>query len=703
MEARQFDRLSARATGELHAYGMRITCRDSNMTEESPRKRARLCEDEVDSLCKPDLQEHIKKQDEYIAELEARLEMSAASTSNNGDGEDKLRHLKAARREQLLVMRLTTKEQELHELANQLADKNQNASTAQLRAATVDPALNLLIQRLKKELEDKTTNLQQAHEDMAAWKFTPDSQTGKRLMARCRTLIQENQELGKQVSQGKVAQVEAELALQKEINEELKNSQDEMYEMVIQLNDEGEGMQSTIVALQQELKEKKLEIARLTYAAESAGILLTPDSVADMKHEPQLEDNEEQNMQPVSPTNMQESTEGKHVEPCKELVDYEEEKKEVEEVMMEEKKEEESFDKQIPDVRTTEYIDEETPMEVMSPHDQGPVENKSLSVEPWCNPSHFVESPASPVEEDRRSAADEPVIGDADFRTEAPSQETCEPPNPAAEGEEIPKFQGGNSEAPDSNGQLLIGDSPSEQEQVESTDFRDLVKEEEAQVRTPVEESSQGSLQSEDAPEIDAVSSRTGGGSGTLTPEFSTNGDDSHSEPLLFIPQNNGKRSDHGRLGESENCDYDDDKESNTLGRDHSTFGAAIEGEFSSSLDDESDKQSEITDKQSDISDKQSDVTDKQSDITDKQSDETTIDNNNGLSNPGDGIDSNLSSPQEEQNCVSDGEFVRTTDNVINKSINSVSYSNSPDERTDLEQCEEIPSATNSNPEEISV
>ena len=45
-------------------------------------------------------------------------------------------------------------------------------------------------------------------------------------MARCRTLFQENQELGKQVSQGKVAQLEAEIAVQKEVNEELKNSQD---------------------------------------------------------------------------------------------------------------------------------------------------------------------------------------------------------------------------------------------------------------------------------------------------------------------------------------------------------------------------------------------------------------------------------------------------------------------------------------------
>lgn len=696
------------------------------MTEESPRKRARLCEDEVDSLCKPDLQEHIKKQEDYIAELEARLEMSAASTSNNGDGEDKVRHLKAARREQLLVMRLTTKEQELHELATQLADKTQNASTAQLRSATVDPALNLLIQRLKKELEDKTTTLQQALEDMAAWKFTHDSQTGKRLMARCRTLFQENQELGKQVSQGKVAQVEAELALQKEINEELKTSQDEMYEMVIQLNDEGEGMQSTILALQQELKDKQMELARLTYAAESAGIVLTPVSSADMKHDQHNQDNREQNMQPESPPNMQpgsppnmqDNEVGKHVEPCKELVEHEEEKKEEEEEEMEGEmdEEEEAVEKQIPDVRTTEYIDDdETPMDVMSPHDPGLTENKSLSVEPWCNPSHFVESPASPVEEEHLRTAEEPIMGDGEFRTEAPSsKETCKLPN-AVDDREIPQFQGGNSpETTDSDGQLLIEDYSTEQDQERTTDYRDVEKDEEPQVRTPLEDSSyQGSLPSEEAPEVDAVSSRTGEeGSGILTPDFSTNGDENHSEPILTIPQNNGKESDNGRLvGNNENCDDDDDvNELNTLVRDSSTFGAVNEGEIGSSLDDESDRQSDITDKQSDITDKQSDITDKPSDIqTVRQSEETTIDNNNGLSNPGDdGIDSNMSSPQSDHNCASDGgEVVRTDNVIINKSLNSNSYtSNSPDERTESAQCEETPAAaaTNStNPEEISV
>merc|ERR1712048_32922 len=100
--------------------------------------------------------------------------------------------------------------------------------------------------------------------DLSAWKFTPDSVTGKKLMSKCRLLIQENQDLGKQLSQGRIAQLEAELALQKKYSEELKESQDELNEFVIQLDEEVEGMQSTICVLQQQLKDSKAEIDKLT-------------------------------------------------------------------------------------------------------------------------------------------------------------------------------------------------------------------------------------------------------------------------------------------------------------------------------------------------------------------------------------------------------------------------------------------------------
>ena len=45
-------------------------------------------------------------------------------------------------------------------------------------------------------------------------------------MAKCRSLLQENQELGRQISQGRVAQLEAEVALHKKCNLEIKAAQD---------------------------------------------------------------------------------------------------------------------------------------------------------------------------------------------------------------------------------------------------------------------------------------------------------------------------------------------------------------------------------------------------------------------------------------------------------------------------------------------
>ena len=50
-------------------------------------------------------------------------------------------------------------------------------------------------------------------------------------MSKCRALIHENQELGKQLSQGRIAQLEAEIALQKKYSMELKGLQDGICEL----------------------------------------------------------------------------------------------------------------------------------------------------------------------------------------------------------------------------------------------------------------------------------------------------------------------------------------------------------------------------------------------------------------------------------------------------------------------------------------
>ncbi|GFY57553.1 pre-mRNA-splicing regulator female-lethal(2)D [Trichonephila inaurata madagascariensis] len=89
------------------------------------------------------------------------------------------------------------------------------------------------------------------------------SNTGKRLMAKCRLLYQENEELGKIISSGRMAKLEGDLALQKSFSEEMKKSQSELDEFLLELDEDVEGMQSTIYYLQQQLREAKEQINQL--------------------------------------------------------------------------------------------------------------------------------------------------------------------------------------------------------------------------------------------------------------------------------------------------------------------------------------------------------------------------------------------------------------------------------------------------------
>jgi len=110
---------------------------------------------------------------------------------------------------------------------------------------------------LKKVAEDKQNEL-------SAWKFTADSATGKRLMAKCRQLYQENEDLGKMIASGRLAKLEGELALQKNLSDQMKQNQLEMDDFIAEMDEDVEGMQSTILYLQQQLREAKDKIAQLS-------------------------------------------------------------------------------------------------------------------------------------------------------------------------------------------------------------------------------------------------------------------------------------------------------------------------------------------------------------------------------------------------------------------------------------------------------
>ncbi|XP_064627980.1 pre-mRNA-splicing regulator WTAP-like [Lineus longissimus] len=233
-----------------------------------PAKRLKLSAQQLETLTREELIQRCRDQDAFLESMESKFDGTLVIELNHlKESEEKLKqqHMDVIRRESVLAMRLTTKEQEMQEYLNQIQElkQAQTNSTAQLRSMLLDPAVNIMFQRMCKELEDKKQKLEQTQNDLSAWKFTPDSQTGKRLMAKCRMLLQENDELGKVTSSGRMAKLEGDIALEKTLVQEMKKGQAEMDEFLGELDEDVEGMQSTIYILQQQLKEAREEVSRL--------------------------------------------------------------------------------------------------------------------------------------------------------------------------------------------------------------------------------------------------------------------------------------------------------------------------------------------------------------------------------------------------------------------------------------------------------
>ncbi|XP_017892640.1 pre-mRNA-splicing regulator female-lethal(2)D isoform X2 [Ceratina calcarata] len=190
---------------------------------------------------------------------------SELSSLRESESKYRQQHAEASHREKILVRRLASKEQELQEYINQIAEmKAAHApSAAALRSALLDPAVNILIQKLRQELVTTKAKLEDTQNELSAWKFTPDSNTGKRLMAKCRLLYQENEDLGRMIASGRIAKLEGDLALQRSFSEEMKKSQSELDEFLQDLDEDVEGMQSTIYFLQQELRKARESVTLL--------------------------------------------------------------------------------------------------------------------------------------------------------------------------------------------------------------------------------------------------------------------------------------------------------------------------------------------------------------------------------------------------------------------------------------------------------
>uniref|UniRef100_A0A6G1SC79 Pre-mRNA-splicing regulator WTAP n=1 Tax=Aceria tosichella TaxID=561515 RepID=A0A6G1SC79_9ACAR len=223
-------------------------------------RRVHLTRDHLADLDKEQLATKWVQQEAYINQLENAVE-ELSKQADSLQHELQSNETKYKKRLHNICMKLTLRDRKINQLQEKLdlITQNQLPTPYQLESTLIDPALNMMFEKMKSEMEAAKVKVEEMQNELSAWKFTPDSTTGKRLMAKCRLLHNENEELGKEMSTGWVAQLTGNLALQKKFSEEMKKSQSELDEFLLELEEEVEGMQNTIYYLQQRLRELKEE------------------------------------------------------------------------------------------------------------------------------------------------------------------------------------------------------------------------------------------------------------------------------------------------------------------------------------------------------------------------------------------------------------------------------------------------------------
>ena len=138
--------------------------RGFKMTNEEPLpKKVRLSETDFKVMARDELILRWKQYEAYVQALEGKYtDLNSNDVTGLRESEEKLKQQQqeSARRENILVMRLATKEQEMQECTTQIQylKQVQQPSVAQLRSTMVDPAINLLFLKMKVNWNRLQTN-----------------------------------------------------------------------------------------------------------------------------------------------------------------------------------------------------------------------------------------------------------------------------------------------------------------------------------------------------------------------------------------------------------------------------------------------------------------------------------------------------------------------------------------------------------------
>ncbi|XP_010504208.1 PREDICTED: FKBP12-interacting protein of 37 kDa [Camelina sativa] len=184
----------------------------------------------------------------------------------------------AKRKEASCIVQYAKREQEMAELKSAIRDLKSQLKPAsmQARRLLLDPAIHEEFSRLKNLVGEKDKKIKELQDENAALAFTTQGKMGKMLMAKCKTLQEENEEIGHQAAEGKLHELAMKLTMQKSQNAELRSQFEGLFKHMDELTNDVERSNETVIILQEKLEEKEKEIERVKKGME----IVVPDVVA---------------------------------------------------------------------------------------------------------------------------------------------------------------------------------------------------------------------------------------------------------------------------------------------------------------------------------------------------------------------------------------------------------------------------------------
>lgn len=216
-------------------------------------KRPVLTDLQLSEINRDELVLKWRELEQFTNQLHDQNEQNIVDAQNKLDTLNTHKSLEIAKLKNIILMKyVASKEQES---TSQFKESQHlvPVKPGQQVVSFVDPSVNAMIVELKKELDETRKKKEDLQLELDSWKFNPESQIIKRLMAKCRKLLKENEELGKIISSGNVAQLEHDLAYHKEILNEACENEQNINSFLSEMDNEMEAMQATILHLNEKI------------------------------------------------------------------------------------------------------------------------------------------------------------------------------------------------------------------------------------------------------------------------------------------------------------------------------------------------------------------------------------------------------------------------------------------------------------------